>query len=204
MKSLFSYNWLAYIKLNSIKNNSIKFRPLRGTCVDLSPDFATEGDGRLVLNSSRFKTGSMAMYFKTVGQSTLFVKGSCSFNYGCDVCIYDGGLLELEDTGLNCYSQIRCMHHIKIGRGTVISRNVQIWDDDVHSIKNNQDKGNQNEVIIGKNVWIGAGVIILKNVHIGDGAIIAAGSVVNKDVPDSTLVGGIPAQTIRTGVLWEY
>lgn len=46
-------------------------------------------------------------------------------------------------------------------------------------------------------VWIGGGSVILSGVHIGKGAIIAAGAVVNKDVPDYAIVGGIPARVLK-------
>lgn len=52
-------------------------------------------------------------------------------------------------------------------------------------------------VRVGNDVWIGAGSIILDGVSIGDGAIIAAGAVVNKDVPPYAIVGGVPARIIR-------
>ena len=52
-------------------------------------------------------------------------------------------------------------------------------------------------ILIKNNVWIGMNVIILKGVTIGEGAIVAAGSVVTKDVPDWTLVGGNPAKIIK-------
>ena len=52
-------------------------------------------------------------------------------------------------------------------------------------------------IVIGKNVWLGANATILPGVTIGDGAIIAAGAVVAKDVPESTIVAGIPAKVIR-------
>jgi acetyltransferase-like isoleucine patch superfamily enzyme len=51
---------------------------------------------------------------------------------------------------------------------------------------------------IKKNAWIGAGATILPGVTIGENSIVAAGSVVNKDVPDNTIVGGIPAKLIRS------
>jgi len=51
---------------------------------------------------------------------------------------------------------------------------------------------------IKRNVWIGAGATILQGVTIGENAIIAAGAVVSKDVPDNTVVGGIPAKVIKT------
>ena len=50
---------------------------------------------------------------------------------------------------------------------------------------------------IGKNVWIGAHATILPGVAIGEGAVVAAGAVVTKNVPDHTVVGGVPAKVIK-------
>jgi len=50
---------------------------------------------------------------------------------------------------------------------------------------------------IKKNAWIGANATILPGVTIGENAIVAAGAVVSKDVPDNTVVGGIPAKFIK-------
>ena len=52
-------------------------------------------------------------------------------------------------------------------------------------------------ITIGSNVWIGANCSILPGVTIGDGAVIAAGAVVNRDVPPRTVVGGVPARVLR-------
>ncbi len=59
---------------------------------------------------------------------------------------------------------------------------------------------------IKKNAWIGAGAIILQGITIGENAIVAAGAVVSRDVPDNTIVGGIPAKVIKnikTELLWK-
>jgi acetyltransferase-like isoleucine patch superfamily enzyme len=50
---------------------------------------------------------------------------------------------------------------------------------------------------IKRNAWIGANATILPGVTIGENAIVAAGAVVSKDVPDNTIVGGIPAKIIK-------
>jgi maltose O-acetyltransferase len=52
-------------------------------------------------------------------------------------------------------------------------------------------------VRIGNDVWIGGNVTILPGVTIGNNVVVAAGAVVTKDVPDNSLVGGVPARIIR-------
>ena len=53
-------------------------------------------------------------------------------------------------------------------------------------------------IIIKRNAWVGAGATILPGVTIGENAVVAAGAVVSKDVPASTIVGGVPAIVIKT------
>lgn len=50
---------------------------------------------------------------------------------------------------------------------------------------------------IGNDVWIGGNVTIVPGVTIGNNVIVAAGAVVTKDIPDNSLVGGVPAKLIR-------
>jgi acetyltransferase-like isoleucine patch superfamily enzyme len=52
-------------------------------------------------------------------------------------------------------------------------------------------------ILIEEDVWVGTGAIILKGAHVGRGSIIAAGSVVTHDVLPYTVVGGVPAKTIK-------
>jgi maltose O-acetyltransferase len=53
-----------------------------------------------------------------------------------------------------------------------------------------------NPITIGNRVWVGMGAKILDGVTIGDNAVIAAGAVVNKNVPENTIFGGVPAVKI--------
>src|SRR5687767_5567741 len=52
-------------------------------------------------------------------------------------------------------------------------------------------------ILIKRNAWIGAGATILPGVTIGENSIVAAGAVVNKDVPANSIFGGIPAKFIK-------
>ena len=56
---------------------------------------------------------------------------------------------------------------------------------------------NKGDIVIGNDVWIGYEAVILSGVTVGDGAIIGSRAVVTKDVPPYTIVGGVPAKTIR-------
>lgn len=53
-------------------------------------------------------------------------------------------------------------------------------------------------IAIGRNVWIAAGATVVGGVTVGENSVVAAGSVVTRDVPPNTLVGGNPARVIRS------
>lgn len=53
-------------------------------------------------------------------------------------------------------------------------------------------------IVIGNNVYIGLNCTILPGVHIGDNVIVGAGSLVTRDIPAGTVVGGVPARPIKS------
>ena len=59
------------------------------------------------------------------------------------------------------------------------------------------DRYTEADIIIGDNVWIGAGSIILSGVQVGEGAIVAAGSVVASDVPEYAIWGGEKSRLLK-------
>ena len=109
--------------------------------------------------------------------------------------------------------------NIRVGRNVFINQNCTMYDlggiaiaDDVmigpnvsiiksgHPIEpsRRRDFVIAKPVVIERNVWIAAGVTIIGGVKIGENAVVAAGSVVTRDVPPNTLVGGSPARIIRS------
>jgi len=60
-----------------------------------------------------------------------------------------------------------------------------------------QEAWSKGPIIVEDDVWIGARSLILSGVTIGKGAIVAAGSVITKNVPPYSIVGGNPAKIIR-------
>lgn len=53
-------------------------------------------------------------------------------------------------------------------------------------------------ITIGNDVWIGGNVTLLAGVEVGDNVIIAAGAVVNKSIPNNSVYGGVPARKIKS------
>ena len=58
-------------------------------------------------------------------------------------------------------------------------------------------KGYDKDIIVESDVWIGCNVTLLSGVNIGRGATIAAGAVVNRDIPPYAIAGGVPAKFIK-------
>lgn len=86
---------------------------------------------------------------------------------------------------------------VKIEDDVMIAPRVSITSEN-HPIKNAERKTLvPGKVVIKKNVWIGAGATILPGVTIGENSVVAAGAVVTSDVPDNTVVVGIPAKPIK-------
>lgn len=91
---------------------------------------------------------------------------------------------------------------IKLHSNIAIAANVSfITHDIIHAIFNNMDKSTKYKSHLGcievkDNVFIGARSIIMPDVVIGPNAIVAAGSLANKDVPEGSVVAGVPARVI--------
>ncbi|MEN2767604.1 sugar O-acetyltransferase [Ornithinibacillus xuwenensis] len=86
---------------------------------------------------------------------------------------------------------------ITIGNGVFIGHNVVLatLNHDINPKK--RSTMHPAPIRIGDNVWIGANATVLPGVTLGEGAIIAAGAVVNKNVPPNVIVGGVPAKVIK-------
>lgn len=96
--------------------------------------------------------------------------------------------------------------HIYVGDYTMIGPNVTIASAG-HPIQPElREKGYQYNmpVHIGRNCWLGAGVIIVPGVTIGDNVVVGAGSVVNKDLPSNVVAVGNPCKVLREVNEYDY
>lgn len=114
-------------------------------------------------------------------------------NWGCHHVhfgkeIYCNSHLTLVDDG-----------HIYVGDNTMIAPNVviAIAGHPILPVLREHHYVYCQDVHIGKNVWIGAGVTILPGVRIGDNSVIGAGSIVTTDIPDNVVAYGVPCKVVR-------
>ena len=125
-------------------------------------------------------------------EQDVFIEAGFHCDYGAHISI-----------GKRTFSNINCTvvdapineGKISIGDDCLIGPNVQILAVG-HATDPVQRLNKHNlcyPVMIGDNVWIGAGAIILPGVIIGDNSVVAAGAVVTKSVMQGTLVAGNPA-----------
>lgn len=102
--------------------------------------------------------------------------------------------------GDNVYINANCL---MMARGGITIENDVMIAANVQLISNNHDEYNRQiltckEINIKKGVWIGAGATIMPGVTVGKYAIVGAGAIVTKDVPDYSVVVGVPARVIKT------
>lgn len=161
----------------------------------------------------------------SVAQRTKVAWRKIRFLDGCRLTIGSGSIVESailydragasvrigERTFIGA-SALVCAEAIEIGDDVLVSWGCTIVDHNSHPLAWNDRSGDVGNwfvgrkdwthveraaVRIGNKAWIGFNAIILKGVNIGEGAIVGAGSVVTRDVPAFTIVGGNPARPIR-------
>ena len=89
--------------------------------------------------------------------------------------------------------------HIYVGDCTMFGPNVVVATAGHPILPELREQGYQFNmpVHIGRNCWLGAGVIVLPGVTIGDNVVVGAGSVVTKDLPDNVVAVGNPCRVLR-------
>lgn len=100
-----------------------------------------------------------------------------------------------EDTIIGDHAFLDGRESLTIGSHTDIASSVMIYNSE-HDLESEDFVARSESVEIGDYVFIGPRAIILPGVKIGKGAVVAAGAVVSKDVPEFTIVGGVPAKEI--------
>ena len=135
-------------------------------------------------------------------------EGRARLGNGFKLSVYDTGTITLgPEFVLNAESQLVCRESITFGRGCLISWDVLVLDTDFHPLVTDGAAAGaaQAPIVFGDRVWIGARSSVLKGVRLEDDVIVAAGAVVTRPEPRSSVIlGGNPATVVREGVEWRH
>ena len=137
-----------------------------------------------------------------------------NISFGNEIYIVDGAVLRADEGQIiignkfalngnarivaDCDGKIIIGNSVMVGPNTVIRASNHQFKDASKDIWLQGQTGGT--IIIGDDVWIAANVVILPGVRIGSHSVIAAGAVVTKDVPEYSVVAGVPARVISTRV----
>ena len=111
----------------------------------------------------------------------------------------DGGVRLGDRVEVNNFSIVNGTGGVDIGDDTLIGPGVRIISYQHRHARSATIRSQPVIALpirIGSDVWLGANAVILAGVSIGDGAVVAAGAVVREDVPEYSVVAGVPA-TVR-------
>lgn len=106
-----------------------------------------------------------------------------------------------DNVGIAANAFISVRGKVRIGDNTIFGPSVKLFSEN-HiftdlNIPIYLQGATREGISIGEDCWIGSNVTILDGVHIGNKVVIAAGAVVNKDIPDYAVAGGIPARILK-------
>lgn len=132
----------------------------------------------------------------------------CRFEVFPTDCCKRKRLILGENIQMNDFVHISALDHVEIGDGCLFASHVYISDnshgryggginDSSPDIAPDHREYITAPVKIGRNVWLGEGVIVMPGVTIGDGCVIGAHSIVNKNVPPASIAVGSPARVIK-------
>lgn len=142
---------------------------------------------RMILLRSAFKKHGRHLIFDPDGLYTYR-----NIEVGDDVSLGFNAVLLASDSRIIIGSKVMFGPSVTIVGG---DHNTSVVGEFMYDVKDKRPEDDR-DVIIEDDVWVGTRAIILKGVRVGRGSIIAAGAVVNRDVPPYTIVGGVPARIL--------
>lgn len=156
----------------------------------LAPIYQHRGKGSKIYHSVRMDTPPYRKF--SLGKRSVIESFCCINNAVGDVIIGDDTRIGIHNTIIG---PITIGNHVNLAQGITVTALNHNFKDTSRRI--DEQGFSTKPIVIEDDVWIGANAVILPGVTIGMHVVVAAGAVVTKDVPDNTIVGGVPAKEIK-------
>ena len=194
------------VKVKGSKNNTIHLRNTYARKLKIT----IQGKGNVIdfnsVGGNFVKKTSIYIH----GNNNRIVFGKRNYVECADLYMEDdGNLISFGDHNrILGKTHVACIEgtSITFKDGCLFSDNVVFRTGDSHSILDAYTSKRINpskSIKIGNRVWFGNTTKILKGITIGDDSIIGTGSVVTSDVAPNTIVAGVPARAVKSGVKWD-
>ena len=157
----------------------------------LAPLYQHRGRGSKIYGSVRMDTPPYRKF--SLGRRSVVESYACINNAVGDVVIGDHTRIGLHCTVIG---PVTIGSHVNLAQGITVTALNHNFED--AGLRIDEQGVSTKAVTIGDDVWIGTNAVILPGVTIGRHVVVAAGAVVTKDVPDHSLVAGVPAKIIKS------
>ena len=180
MKKILSFSFLLFkTRILKLKNNYkifLKYRIFNNNVIiNDTKNIEIGNNFQISANCSLFAEG--------INGEKIIIKNNVALNFNVMINANNKGYIKIED-------------NVIIGPNTVLRASNHNYKDTNKPIRYQKHTGGK--IIINEDVWIGSNCTILPNIVIGKGSVVGAGSVVSKNIPEYSVVAGVPAKIIKS------
>jgi acetyltransferase-like isoleucine patch superfamily enzyme len=134
-------------------------------------------------------------------RATLHIGRWAWIGHASKIRVHEGEVHIGAKTVIGQECTISAFQHVSLGRECIVADRVMLIDFD-HGVTEVERPIRvqgiyKRDVRVGHNVWMGYGACVLRGVSIGENSIVGTSAVVTKDFPPNSVLGGVPAKTIR-------
>lgn len=202
------YLYFNYFCKNIVRKGNAKIIPYKNAIIDLHPTARINlyGDLDFEVGINKLRGSKAETYIRMDRDAVwnAYHGGTLFFNATLEIkenAVFNSGFFSA-----NGGSAIIVDKKVTFGEDVMLGRNVLVYDSDFHQLRDEDGKqiNPPKEVTIGNHVWLTSNINILKGVTIGQDSLISAQTVINKDIPEHSIIAGMATgKCIKDSVNWS-
>lgn len=186
-----------FVYYNFISSNVVRkggwILPYRNAVLDLDKGARIYLDGgKLRIGINKLRGSRAETHVRMNGSAVWKCHNGCDLFYNTVLEIKDGAVFDTGYFSANGGSVIIVDMKVTFGEDVMIGRNVLVYDSDFHQLRdgNGMPINPAKEVVIEGHVWLTSNIAVLKGVTIGKDSLVTSETVVNRNVPEHSIVAG--------------